>query len=115
MDEATFENTTVDPDGPGIDDDFDLPDPPMEPPPDVQRQLNSSGDHLQNLQGELREAELEAQKKRLVDSFYNEVSRTYWLRPEGRIDYSGDSVFHVHGNACKTLFNGLETQRFDHA
>ena len=29
--------------------------------------------------------------------------------------YSGDSVFHVHGNACKTLFNGLETQRFDHA
>ena len=28
--------------------------------------------------------------------------------------YSGDSVFHVHGNACKTLFNGLETQRFDH-
>ena len=29
--------------------------------------------------------------------------------------YSGDSVFHVHGNVCKTLFNGLETQRFDHA
>ena len=29
--------------------------------------------------------------------------------------YSGDSVFHVHGNACKTVFNGLETQRFDHA
>ena len=33
-------------------------------------------------------AELYAQKKRYVDSFYNEVSRTYGLRPEGRIDYS---------------------------
>ena len=38
--------------------------------------------------GELRQAELDAQKKRLVDSFYNEVSHTYGLRPEGRIDYS---------------------------
>ena len=27
--------------------------------------------------------------------------------------YSGDSVFYVHGNACKTLFNDLETQRLD--
>ena len=60
----------------------------MEPPPDVQRQLNTSGDNLQNLQEELREAELKAQKTRLVDSFYNEVSHTYGLRPEGRIDYS---------------------------
>ena len=25
---------------------------------------------------------------RLVDTFYNEVSRTYGMRPEGRIDYS---------------------------
>ena len=60
----------------------------MEPPPDVQQQLNASGDNLQNLAGELRQAELDAQKKRLVDSFYNEVSHTYGLRPEGRIDYS---------------------------
>ena len=60
----------------------------MEPPFDVQRQLNASGNNLQNLQEELREAELEAQKKRLVDSFYKEVSRTYGLRPEGRIDYT---------------------------
>ena len=88
MDDVTFENPTFDPDGPGEDDDFDLPDPPMEPPPDVQRQLNASGGILQNLQEELREAELEAQKKRLVDSFYNEVSHTYGLRPEGRIDYN---------------------------
>ena len=60
----------------------------MEPPPDVHQQLNASGDNLQNLAGELRQAELDAQKKRLVDSFYNEVSHTYGLRPEGRIDYS---------------------------
>ena len=54
----------------------------MEPPFDVQQQLNASGDNLQDLQEELREAELEAQKKRLVDSFYNEVSHTYGLRPK---------------------------------
>ena len=88
MDDVTFENPTFDPDGPGEDDDFDLPDTPMDPPPDVQQQLNMSGDLLQNLRDELRQAELEAQKKRLVDTFYNEVSHTYGLRPEGRIDYS---------------------------
>ena len=89
MDDVTFENPTFDPDGPGVDDDFDLPDPSMEPPFDVQQQLNASGDNLQSLQEELREAELVAQKKRLVDSFYNEVSHTYnGLRPENRIDYS---------------------------
>ena len=60
----------------------------MEPPPDVQHQLNASDDNLQNLAGELRQAELEAQKKRLVDSVYNEVSHTDGLCAEGRIDYS---------------------------
>ena len=60
----------------------------MEPPLDVRQQLNASGDNLQNLADELRQAELDAQKKRLVDSFYNEMSHTYGLRPEGRIDYS---------------------------
>ena len=30
-------------------------------------------------------------------------------------NYSGDSVFLVHGNACETLINDLETQRLDHA
>ena len=88
MDDVTFKNPTFDPDGPGEDDDCDLPDPAMEPPLDVQQLLNVSGDNLQSLQEELREAELEAQKKRLIDSFYNEVSHTYGLRPEGRIDYS---------------------------
>ena len=53
MDDITFENPTFDPDGPGVDDDysFNLPDPPMEPPPDVQHQLNASGDNLQNARG----------------------------------------------------------------
>ena len=88
MDDVTFENPTFYPDGPGEDDDFDLPDTPMDPPPDVQQQLNTSGDFLQNLRDELRQAELAAQKNRLVDTFYNEVNRDYWLRPEGRIDYS---------------------------
>ena len=60
----------------------------MEPPPDVQRQLNVYEIILQNLRGELGQEGLEAQKKRLVDTFYNEVSLTYGLRPEGRIDYS---------------------------
>ena len=72
----------------------------MEPSPDVQQQLNASGDNLQNLAGELRQAELDAQKKRLVDSFYNEVSHTYGLRPEGRIDYS---QFGIDGDG-KTLY-----------
>ena len=41
------------------------------------------------MQEELREAELEAQKKRLIDSFYSELSHIYnGLRPEKRIDYS---------------------------
>ena len=89
MDDVTFENPTFDPDGPGEDDDLVLPDQPMEPPPDVQHQLNVYGNVLQNLRDELGQEGLEAQKKRLVDTFYNEVSRTYdGLRPEGRIDYN---------------------------
>ena len=50
-----FENTTFDPDGPGIDDDysFDLPDAIMDPPLRVQQDLNTSGDHIQSLRAEL--------------------------------------------------------------
>ena len=88
MDDVTFENPSFDPDGPGEDDNLVLPDPPLEPPPDVQRQLKVYGNVLQNLRDELGQEGLEAQKKRLIDTFYNEVSRTYGLRPEGRIDYS---------------------------
>ena len=36
-------------------------------------------------------------------------------RMNNRTLYSSDSVFYVHGNACKMLVNGLETERLDHA
>ena len=86
---AEFENLTFDPDGPGIDDDysFDLPDPPLDPPLDVQQQLDASGVRIQRMRGEIRQGELEDQKKRLVDTFYNEVNRAFGFRLEGRIDY----------------------------
>ena len=59
----------------------------MDPlPPRVQQELNTSGDKIQTLRGEIREAELEAQKKRLVDTFYKEVNRAYGLRSDS-IDY----------------------------
>lgn len=58
----------------GLDDEysFDLSDAPsnMVPPPNVQQELNTSRDRIQSLRGEFREAELEVQKKRLVDIFY---------------------------------------------
>ena len=84
MADFDFENPTFDPDGPGIDDDYspDLPDAINDPlPPRDQQELNTSGDNIQTLRGEIREAELEAQKKRLVDTFYKEVDRAYGLRP----------------------------------
>ena len=89
MADLDFENPTFDPDGPGIDDDysFDLTDAIMDPPLRVHQDLNTSGDHIQSLWGELREAELEAKKKRLVDTFYKEVTQFYGLRPES-IDYN---------------------------
>ena len=77
MADFDFENPTFDPDGPGIDDDYSLylPDASMDPlPPRVQEELNTSGDNIETLRGEIREAELEAQKKGLVDTFYKEVN-----------------------------------------
>ena len=76
---AEFEYPTFDPDGPGKDDDysFDLSDPPLDPP--LER--------IQSMRGEIRQGELEDQKKRLVDTFSNEVNRAYGFRLESRIDY----------------------------
>ena len=94
MADFDFENPTFDPDGPGIDDDYslDLPDAIMDPLPlRVQEELNTSGDNIQTLRGEITEAELEVQKKRLVDTFYREVNRAYVLRPE-IIDYDQFSI-----------------------
>ena len=59
MADFDFENPTFHPDGHGIDDDYslDLPDAIMEPlPPRVQEELNTSGDNIQTLRGEIREA-----------------------------------------------------------
>ena len=129
MDDVTFENPTFDPDGPGEHDDLVLPDTPpppppvMEPPFNVQVELNTSGNSLLFLQDELKQEGLEAQKKRLVDTFYNEVSRTYGLRPEGRIDYNqfgidpgGKTLYwtpedkiYIAATRGKFRFLGLET------
>ena len=99
---AEFENPTFDPDGPGIDDNysFDLPDPPLDPPLDVQQQLDASGQRIQSMRGEIRQEELEDQTKRLVDTFYNEVNCAYGFRLEGRIDYE---QFEIDGDG-KTLY-----------
>ena len=79
---------------------FNLPDAIIDPLPlRVQQELNSSGDIIQSLQGELREVELEAQKKRLVDTIYKEVSQVYGLRPDSidydqfRIDADGKTLY----------------------
>ena len=63
------------------------PDAIMDPlPPRLQGELTTSVDNIQSLRGEIREAELTAQKKCLVDTFYEEVNRAYGLRPDS-IDY----------------------------
>ena len=107
MADFNFENPTFDPDGPGIDDDYslDLPDAIMDPlPPRVQEELNTSGENIQTLRGEIREAELEVQKKRLVDTFYKEVNRAYGLRPDSidydqfRIDDDGKTLYWTPGD-----------------
>ena len=49
-------------------------------------------------------AELEAQKKRLVDTFYKEVNGAYWLRPDSidydqfRIDADGKTLYWTPGD-----------------
>ena len=61
MADFDFEKPTFDPDGHGIDNDesFDLPDAIMDPLPlRVQQELNTSGDLIQSLKGELREVSL---------------------------------------------------------
>ena len=104
MADFDFEKPTFDPDGPGIDDDYslDLPDAIVDPlPPRVQQELNTSADNIQTLRCEIREAELEAQKKRLVDTFYKEVNRAYGLRPDYdqfRIDDDGKTLYWTPGD-----------------
>ena len=107
MADYDFENPTFDPDRPGIYDDYslDLSDAIMDPhPPRLQQEFNMSGDLIQSLQGELKEEELEAQKKRLVDTFYKEVTQVYGLRPDSinygqfRIDADGKTLYWTPGD-----------------
>ena len=102
-----FENSTFEPDVPGKDDDYslDLPDAILDPvPARLQQELNTSGDNIQTLRGEIREAELEGQKKRLVDTFYKEVNRVYGWRPysidydQFRIDNDGKTLYWTPGD-----------------
>ena len=83
----------------------------MDPlPARVQQELNTPGDNIQSLRGEIREAELEAQKKRLVDTFYKEVNRAYGLRLDSidydqfKIDADGKTLYWTPGDK-KILIN----------
>ena len=88
-----FENPTFDPDA--------IMDPL---PPRVHEELNTSGDNIESLRGEIREAEIETQKKRLIDTFYKEVNRAYGFRPDGidydqfRIDDDGKTLYWTPGD-----------------
>ena len=97
MADYDFENPTVDPDGPGIDD--ELRDAIIDPLLRVQRELYIPRDIVQSLQDELRETELEDQTKRLVTTFYQEVNHTYGLRLDS-IDYD---QFRIDADS-KTLY-----------
>ena len=65
---------------------------------DQQIILNQSG-AIDDLRGELRKSAVEAQKKRLDKTFYDEIAKRYTMAP-GKIDYS---QFKISG-AGKTLF-----------
>ena len=101
MADYDFENPTFDPKGPGIDD--ELPDAIIDPLLRVQQELYMPEDIVQSLQSESRETELEDQKKRL-DTFYQEVNRTYVLGPDSidydqfRIDADSKTLFWTSGN-----------------
>ena len=58
----------------------ELPEPPVLTPPNTQ-QLSELGDNIQSLRDELRASELNEQKIRLVDTYYNEISEAYKLSP----------------------------------
>ena len=102
MADFDFENPTFNPDGHAIDNDesFDLPEAIIDPLPlQVLHELNTPGDLIQSLQGELREIKFEAQKKRMFDTFYKEVTQVYGLRPDS-IDYD---QFRIDADS-KTLY-----------
>ena len=91
-----FENPTFDEDD--YDDDIDdrLPMVPNET--DQRILLNQSG-AIDDLRGELRKSAVEARKKRLVKTFYDEIGKRYKMAP-GKIDYDQFKI----SDDGKTLF-----------
>ena len=104
MADLDFANSTFEPDGPGIDNDynFDLPDAIMDPPLRVQHDLNTSGDHIQSLRDELREAELDFENSTFdpdgpgIDDDYNfdlpDAIMDPPLRVQHDLNTSGDHI-----------------------
>ena len=94
-----FENPTFNEDD--YDDDIDdrLPMVPNET--DQRILLNQSG-AIDDLRGELRKSAVEAQKKRLVKTFYDEIGKRYEMAP-GKIDYDQFKI----SDDGKTLFGSL--------
>ncbi len=76
-----------------------LPEPPVLTPPNA-KQLGDFGDKIQSLRGEIRAAELNAQKQRLVDAYYKEIAETYDGLAPTKIPYDQFSI-DEHG---KTLY-----------
>ena len=90
-----FENPTF------YEDDYDDIDDklPMVPPETDQRILLNQSGAIDDLRGELRKSAVEAQKKRLVKTFYDEIGKRYEMAP-GKIDYDQFKI----SDDGKTLF-----------
>ena len=65
--------------------------------------FNQSG-AIEDLRGKLRKSAVEAQKKRLVKTFYDEIGTRYQMAP-GKIDYdqfkisdNGNTLFWIVGD-----------------
>ena len=83
--------------------DFSLPEPPTLQPLDGQI-LEEYGDRLSQLTDANKAGELQAQRDRLIDSFYREIERAYGLRPTKieyewfEIDRDGKTLYLKVGN-----------------
>ena len=91
-----FENPTFDEDD--YDDDIDDRLPMVQNETDQRILLNQSG-AIDDLRGDLRKTAVEAQKKRLVKTFYDEIGKRYEMAP-GKIDYDQFKI----SDDGKTLF-----------
>ena len=72
---------------------------PMVPPETDQRILLNQSGAIDDLRGELRKSAVEAQKKRLIKTFYGEIGKRYKMAPS-KIDYDKFKI----SDDGKTLF-----------